>query len=207
MKGIIKFALALASLAIIPSAHATICPEGQVVGVCIVPYGGFFELNVGYPALTNLNLPSNTNTNFPSKWGIGAVLGYKFMPFFAAEFGYTKYATSDIKNAAGVVVAKDSHYTYQLAARGILPIGDSGLELFAKLGIVRLVTRLTVNDNAGTIVFNSGPHNSAGVYMGVGADYGFTPSFLANIQWNRAKGTNSTGTLDLYSIGITVFMF
>lgn len=191
----VKTFLATAILGMTASAYA----------VESVPFGTYVEVNLGTSSTNDLKLPATTSMT-SSGTGYNLIVGYKIMPFFAAEAGWTRFATANIKNSAGVVVAKDSHYSYQLAARAILPIEDSGFELFAKLGITRLVTNLTVNDNAGSLAFNNGPHNAAGVYMGVGASYAFTPSAEGNIQWSRAKGSNLSGSLDLYSIGVTVFM-
>ena len=83
------------------------------------------------------NLPgSNTHYNSAtggSIFGGNANVGYKFMPFFAAEVGYTAYANTEVKNGTGAKAGHVRSYSYDLAGKGIIPIGGSGFEAFAKL--------------------------------------------------------------------------
>ncbi len=168
------------------------------------PYGWYVEGNLGSTRLSDSNYPGSVSSS-----GIGGNLnvGYKFMPYFAAELGYTRYADTSIKsgsNKAGTV----KYYSYDIAGRGILPFSDSGFELFAKLGLSRLNAQTNINNAAAaaTIGLGSSQHTKTGVYMGVGGQYYFMPEFGVNVQWQRATGSNATGTMDLFSVGFS-FLF
>lgn len=192
-------------LVLAAASAATFCATSSVMASIAIPTSWYIEGNVGSSRISNVNYGtglSNTSSGFG--WNLNG--GYKFMPYFAAELGYTSYAKTKIKfNGAGV--ANDTHYSYYLAAKGILPISDSGVDLFAKLGIARINDHVTISDpttvNNNGLTVNAGSHAVTAAYFGVGADYFFLPNAAVNIQWNRAKGNKTTGNLDLYSIGLS----
>jgi hypothetical protein len=143
--------------------------------------------------------------------GIGgnANLGYKFMPYFGAEIGYTLYANTSITDpATGTKAGSDKHYSYDAALRGIVPIVDSGVELFGKLGVGRQNSSVSISNAAAAaaIGLGSSQHSATGLYIAAGAQYYFMPEFAANAQWARSQGNSSTGTLDLVSVGLS-FIF
>lgn len=171
-----------------------------------VPYGWYLEGNVGVSKEQNKKYPGpGTVKNTGFGWNVNA--GYKFTPFVAAEIGYTHYADALIKNSAGTQAARDKHFSYDIAAKLMLPIAASGLELFAKVGAVRMNSNVTVTNAAAAAVngltFNTGTHTATNIYYGGGAEYAFTPYLLANAQWVRAKGSRATGDGDLYSLGLS----
>lgn len=165
------------------------------------PYGWYVEGNIGSTRLSDANYPGSVSSS-----GIGGNfnVGYKFMPYFAMEAGYTRYADTTIKSGsskAGTV----KYYSYDLAGRGILPFADTGFELFAKLGVERLNAQTNI-DNAATaasIGLGSSQHTKTGLYMGVGGQYYFAPEFAVNVQWQRATGSSTTGNMDLFSAGVS----
>lgn len=169
-----------------------------------VPTGWYVDGNVGSSRLSNANFGSGTSSS-TSGLGYNINGGFKFMPYFAAEVGATKYANTSIK-ASGVGVAKDTNYSYDLTGKAILPIVDSGVDLFAKLGIMRLNSHITTSNAAyisqNSIDVNLGTHMVTGAYIGVGGDYNISQNLAALVQWQRAKGNSTTGYADLYSIGI-----
>jgi len=166
-----------------------------------LPVGWYVEPNVGISTIQSKSYKGSTNS------GIGYNLnaGYKFMPYFAAEIGYTHYYTTKVKSG-GTTAGKDAHYSYDLAAKAMVPITDSGAEVFAKLGIMRLNDKVTISNSAvaSSINLNAGTHTATGIYMALGGDYAFTPEMAGVVQWARAKGNSNTGTMDLLSIGLTV---
>jgi hypothetical protein len=166
-----------------------------------VPFGWYIDANAGSSHLSNKNYPGSSSSS-----GIGgnANVGYKFMPFFAAEIGYSQYPNTTIK-AAGVKAGSDKHYSYDLAGKGIIPIAASGLEAFAKLGVARLADSMSISNStaANSIGLSNTSHSDTNLYMAVGAQYYFIPELAAVIQWARAQGSSSTGTLDLFSGGIS----
>lgn len=171
-----------------------------------LPMGWYMEGNAGKSNESSANygtsLSSSTNTGLA--WNVNG--GYKFMPYLAAELGYTNYTKQRIKfnNAQ---IAQDVHYSYYLAGKGILPISDSGVELFAKLGIARINSHVTISDpttvNTNGLSVNAGTHHISAAYFGVGTDYNYTSNMAFNLQWDRAKGNSTTGNLDLYSVGVS----
>lgn len=174
----------------------------QTFAVSSNPYGWYAEANVGSTKLSNKNYPGSSSAS-----GVGGNLniGYKFMPFFATEIGYTQYANASVKDQFGTKAATVKNYSYDIAAKGIIPIQDYGLEPFAKVGIQRLNSHVSLNNQtaASNLGLSSSSHSATGLYLGVGAQYYFTPEFAAVAEWARAEGNNTTGNYDLYSLGLS----
>lgn len=199
MKGIKLFVLAATTVAAFSAAAST-------MAAMAIPMGWYIEGNVGSSKSSNNNYGSNlSGGNSGTGWNING--GYKFMPYFAGEVGYTQYVKGKVKYNSTNVANDSPRYSYYLAGKGILPISDSGFDLFAKLGVARISTRVQVTNqnllNANGVGINAGSHTATGAYFGFGGDYNFTPAFTINAQWNRAKGNSNTGNLDLYSVGLS----
>lgn len=139
--------------------------------------------------------------------GNGAI-GYKFMPYVAGEAGYTQYSRVDLKSG-GTLALKNRPYDYHAAIKGIIPIGNSGFEPFAKVGVARLKTKYQVKDSDAVLAAgaSSSDKSSTGYYLGAGAQYYFMPELAVVAQWARAHGnSDATGSMDLYSVGLS-FIF
>lgn len=164
------------------------------------PMGWYLEGNFGSSRLSNVDNSSNRS-------GIGgnANVGYKFMPYFATEIGYSMYANTSIESG-NITVVNQKHYSYDLAGKGILPIGDAGFEAFAKVGVQRINLHNSINDVplANSMGLTGSQHSATGLYLGLGGQYSFMPEVAANIQWQRAQGNSTTGTEDLYTFGLAV---
>ncbi len=177
----------------------------QASAMMSVPIGWFLEANGGSTHLSNSDWPGKTSSS-----GLGGSLnlGYKFMPYFAAEIGYTQYANTTVKNNADQKAGNIRYYSYGLWGKGILPIVDSGAELFAKLGVARLTSSVSIDNNtvANNLGLSNSGHSSTNLFIALGGQYYFMPEFAVNIQWARARGSNTTGTMDLISIGAS-FIF
>lgn len=195
MKGVRKLAFAAAIMSIAGSVNAAVS----------VPEGWYAELNAGSSKVSNVTYAAG-NSISSSSAGVNLNVGYKFMPYFAAEIGATKYGNATAK-VSGVKVAQDKHYSYDLAGKALLPIADSGFELFAKLGIVQLRSHVTEQNSsfvaANGIVVNTGSHTVTGWLAGLGADYTVWQGLAVNGQWQYAKGNSKTGNYSLYSLGLT----
>ena len=167
-----------------------------------LPFGWYLEANVGSSSLEGASYPGSVSS---SGIGYNANLGYKFMPYVAAEFGYTGYANSTIKNSAGTKAGYAKHYSYDIAMKGILPFYTSGVEAFAKVGAQRLSANNTIQDSttAATLGFSNASHSSTGLYIAAGMQYYFMPEFAVNAQWARAEGNSSTGSSSLISVGVS----
>lgn len=178
----------------------------SVFAVMSIPYGWYLEGNVGSTNLTNKSYPGSAGTS-----GVGgnANLGYKFFPYLGAEVGYSMYASTKISDRfSGNKAGRDKHTSYDLAIRGTLPILTSGVELFAKAGGMHATSDVAVTNQAvanaiGLVNSNS---NDVGLYMGAGISYYVMPEIAFVAQWQRAKGSDSTGTLDLYTGGISLLV-
>jgi hypothetical protein len=193
-------------LLLMASSVAVFALATPASAIMSVPYGWYLEGNAGSTQLSNKSYPGNTSAS-----GIGgnADIGYKFMPYFATEIGYTLYANTSISNGAtGTKAGSDKHYSYDAALKGIVPIVDSGLELFGKLGIDRQNSSLSISSQAAAtaIGLGSSTHSANGLYLAAGAQYYFIPELAVNVQWARAQGDSGTGTLDLVGVGIS-FIF
>jgi opacity protein-like surface antigen len=170
-----------------------------------LPAGWYLEANLGSSNLNGVNYSGSMSS---TGVGYNANLGYKFMPYVAAEFGYTGYANSTITNNAGTKAGIVKHYSYDLAARGILPFSNSGFEAFAKLGAQRLSANLSTQNPAAAagLGLTNSSHSTTGLYLGAGIQYYFMPEMAVNAQWMQAKGDSSTGTSTLLSGGLS-FIF
>jgi hypothetical protein len=161
------------------------------------------EGDVGKSVASDKRFPGNVhNTGL----GLGLVAGYKFTQYVAGEVGITHYRDTQVYNPAGTRFATDQHYSYDLAGKLMVPIAQSGLDIFGKLGMGRIYsyTHLS-NANAAAIYgysVSTGVHSHNVLYLGAGAEYAVLKNLMANVQWARAKGTNQTGDLDLYSVGL-----
>jgi len=177
------------------------------------PAGFYVEGNVG-ESFGHISAPSGFHSDENGLAG-NVNLGYKFNPYLAAEAGYTQYATSKF-NATGTdgfitasANARVKQAAMDLAIKGILPIEDSGFELFGKLGVARIQqnisTNVAVSDIFGdsAVTSGSGSQHSTNAYYGVGAQYAFTSNVIGNVQFTRAQGNSDTGSLDLASAGIS----
>lgn len=151
----------------------------------------YTDLNGGYGAVHK----SYAGKSWLTKAGWSIASGYRFLRNMAAEVCFTHYPNVDV-NINGVS-AKDTHYSYDIAAKGILPIFCcSGFELFGKLGAGKL--------NSSTK--GSGIHSNHYVrsyYFAAGASYYFLPTFSLNVQAARATGDSQTGSFNLYTIGLS----
>ena len=152
-----------------------------------VPFGWYIEGNIGSTHVSNERSAAGANT---SNSGIGGNvdLGYKFMPYVGLELGYSQYAgtTYKIMNSK---LATSTNYSYDLAVRGILPVASSGFELFAKLGVGRVATKLSFTNFAHQFgVGGNSNHSATGLYYSVGAQYYFMPELAVNAQWATAYG-------------------
>jgi hypothetical protein len=187
------------------SAMATLALSTASYAVMSVPDGWYLEANVGSAHLSNKSYPGKSSSS-----GIGGSgnLGYKFMPYFAAEINYSQYPSTTIKNFSNTKAGTDKHYSYGIIGKGILPMQDTGFEFFAKLGVQRINSSLSINNYnaAASIGLSSSHHSTTGLAIGAGGQYYFMPEFAIVAQWMHAQGNSSTGNEDLFSGGIS-FIF
>lgn len=165
------------------------------------PQGWYIEANGGYSSATNKSYDSSNIRRTGTGWNFN--LGYKLTPFFSAEAGYTHYFPTRIYHDPKI--EEDRHYSYDLAAKAILPITDSSAEFFGKLGMARVHSNTKIDNPSLATELNilGGTKNVTGLYMALGLEYYFAPSMAANIQWAKTHGNNETGDLNLYGMGLS----
>ncbi len=193
-QSLLKIVSALSLLSVMTAANAAMP----------LPAGWYLEGNLGMSKATSKSYPGVSSMKNTGKgWSIN--VGYKFMPFFGLEAGYARYAPTRL-NSPLETVARDSHTSIDVAAKGILPFGCSGFELFAKAGVARINSQIGVIDANGAstygLTFNTSAQSSTGLFAGAGAQYSFTPNIAANVQWVIAKGNSKTGNLQLLTAGL-----
>ncbi len=169
-----------------------------------LPMGWYLEANLGASKISDVSYATGTHISTTGiAWNLNG--GYKFIPYFAAEIGYTSYGNGNI-TLNSVNVGKDQVQSYDLAAKAIVPVQDTGAEIFAKVGAARAKSHVTVTNEtvlaANGTTLTTGHYNSTDLYFGLGGDYSFMPNMAINIQWNRVNGTSKTGNLDLLSLGL-----
>lgn len=169
------------------------------------PRGWYVEGNVGYSNISDTSFGNNVKID-SSNWGFNINGGYKFIPYFAMELGFTRFGTSDI-NFNNVTVAKYTPDAWDLTTKAILPIQNSGFELFAKVGVARISASMSICNqgviNANGLTITNDTTSTTGVYYGIGGEYYFWPETAIHVSWVEAIGNNSTGNLELTSIGIS----
>ena len=180
---------------------AAVLLSSSALAVNSFPMGWYVGVNGGSTSVSYVSYPGNTST---SGVGLSGDLGYKFMPYFATEFGYTYYANSVIKNSLGNKAGTVKNYSYDIAGKGIWPIMDTGFELFGKLGATRVSASTSINSQsaANSIGLAQTSKSATGLYFGGGASYFITPEFSLNASWMRAQGNSRTGNFDLLSGGL-----
>jgi len=199
-----------------------------------VPYGFYIEANVGGTKVTTSRTEGLDGAQLTGSSGVGVngTMGYKINRYIGVEMGYTLYPSTTVRSLVVDTVdfdiaAPTSYYNVgqlqntavDLAARGIIPLQDSGVELFGKLGIARLSSRFS-STNLSNVVDTIGDtdenteatyaypssHNTIGLYAGLGIQYYFSQECALNVQYDYARGNNTTGNFALWSGGIS-FLF
>lgn len=179
----------------------------HLFAVCSLPNGVYVAGGIGMSRTTGKTYANSTTiVNYGKGWGFAA--GYKFMPYFGAELGYNRYASTSIRNANGNTAAQDSHYSIDLAGKFIVPFKNSGLEPYLKLGLAYNISKIGSVDPTLAAVnnmsFNTGSNNSLGLYIGAGVQFFFTESFAGYLQYEQARGNSNTGNMQLASAGFSL---
>lgn len=169
------------------------------------PFGWYVEGNLGKSYVSDKFYGNNVNVKNTGR-AFSLAGGYKFTRYFAAEVGYTQYAKVRLRTPAPTTIGNVKVWSADIAGKGILPIWQSGFEIFAKAGLGYINTYTTLSDPttaaASGIQLNTGVHSTLGMYFGAGLDYAMTQNLIANIQWMRQRGRRNTGDGILASAGL-----
>lgn len=175
-----------------------------------LPSGWYLEGNYGTIKSSGKSYPTIPKIkNTGHGWNV--IGGYKFTPFLGAEIGYTRYTPTLLKsNSPAETVARDTHFAVDAAAKLMLPIANTGLELFGKAGVARINSQIGIIDptvyQANNYNLNTSGQSAMGWFGGGGAEYYITPNIAGNVQWQGIKGNSKTGSLQLLSAGISFLL-
>jgi opacity protein-like surface antigen len=193
----VKRLIALVSIALCTSVTAAYASM-------TVPFGLYIGTNQGISRAYNKSYPGSSIKH--TGYGFSLEAGYRINLYIAGEIGYSHFAPTTINNSVGNQAASDSHYAFDLAGKLILPIGNTGAEVYGKVGVARVKSNLGVNAaNAAVnnLSYTPGSSCATGVYAAGGAEYAITPHFSANLQWARSQGNRYTGNMNLSSLGLS----
>lgn len=132
--------------------------------------------------------------------GWEADLGYRFLEYrqaiLAAELGYIQYHQSN-ETVPGVNVASTEHFASYLAAVVQYPLCYS-FNIFGKLGGAYSYAKKVFE-----VTGVSRSANTFSLYWGGGLSYNMTSKASLDLQWDRVRGNNKTGSTDMLSLGVT----
>src|SRR3990167_4657322 len=133
--------------------------------------GWYMEAQGGNSSLSDKSYPGSATS---SGFGANFNFGYKFMTYMAGEVGFTQYKSTSIKSG-NTTAGYDQHRAFDIAGKGILPVAEEDISLFAKIGIARIYSRVKIQDSttASAIGLGSGTQYVTGAYYGFGVQYNF----------------------------------
>lgn len=135
--------------------------------------GGYAEANVGFTHDTSVD------SGYGNQYGASVGVGYKFMPFIAAEIGYGTYGTTENSFTGAQVL--------DITSKIILPFPEAGFDLFAKLG--------TAHINA------ENSNGDLSLFYGFGGEYAMSRTMMIVVQWSQASSSGDSGDLQFLSAG------
>jgi hypothetical protein len=188
---------------------ATFCAffsTSSLAAIC-GPYVGFGAGKswVKTPATDLFIVPAGGNSTYTlSGTGYRGFFGWNINKYFGLEGGYSKYARAlyDAHVPGGVYSSLTYWmHTYDGEAKVYLPIGNSGFNIYALGGIVRVVE--IINYNNPTLLTNgkiappnfgtTHGYNNRPLY-GFGANYNFGRHFTLNAEVTQIQNLNSFGS-------------
>jgi opacity protein-like surface antigen len=159
--------------------------------------GIYGELNAGYGKVDESIRNSHQNDN--DGFGASAFLGYKFNPYLGIEGGYTEYPYEDFDNN----IKGSENFAVDLALKGILPLGNTGLSIFIKGGGAGVHHKLA----DGTVqVSGAGTHFEPAVFAGFGVDFAILKNLSVNLQATGTTKKSNVPSMYLFSGGITYIL-
>jgi hypothetical protein len=96
---------------------------------------------------------------------------------FGIEASYVDWG--EVTASAGALEVAASQHSYGLAAVGMLPLGQAGLELFGKLGFL-----LTSQETRSTFTVE---RDETELHYGLGVKYAFSQNLAARAEWEETE--------------------
>ncbi|OIZ98463.1 hypothetical protein BEV13_06715 [Rickettsiella grylli] len=121
-------------------------------------------------------------------------LGYKITPRLAVEAGYLQLSNAGPKK--GKTTFSNEQYAIDVAAKGGLPITNN-VNVYGKLGVAYLTTKLNPNDNAIS-------KRKFAPEVAVGMDYDITPNVTVDTSLTHIQtfGSKRPGNIDFLAVGV-----
>lgn len=131
--------------------------------------------------------------------GVGHTVraGYQYNRMWGGEAGFIEYG--DSRDISGTTLSgRTEHYSVYAAATARHPL-RYGFDGVGKLGVAYSYARKNAWP---TNTSNSA--RSASAFFGAGISYAVSKTVDATLDWSRVLGNDSTGTTDLYALGLNV---
>lgn len=177
---------------------AILCSFFLSTSIFAVADGGYvgLELGMGNTLVKGSNKTTTSNTGLAG----GIFTGYQFNNNGGIEFGYTHYANGTSPNAVTCGSSVIHNDSVNLLGKGILPIGPSGISLFAKGGFGVLRS----SGGGSCSVSNKKTTVSLKPVIAIGASYDLSQQWVADISYKRMF-VNSTqvSNLNIIALGIS----
>lgn len=186
----------------------------------------FFDVSAGQSSVKNLeksDLDSDVsavgtlNSSKIDDMGVywAATVGYRFMPYLAADFGWTSLGSQTYKANFITSSGVENRYKVALESRGlttgitgILPLGKR-IELRGRAGLFFANTAINrENKNSFQTTVDYTEEDSIEFFASIAAAYKFTPTFSAYLSvhhFNKVGAGDITGESDVTgaSLGVT----
>jgi OOP family OmpA-OmpF porin len=128
--------------------------------------------------------------------------GYRFLPYLAAEIGYTN--PGKVTATIGAASAELKSWEIPIYAVGILPLADDKLWLMAKVGGVYWDLKASASGPGG-----SASESATGFSLayGAGVQYNFSPQFGVRAEYEvfqnvGDENTTGQGNIRMWSVGV-----
>lgn len=180
-KAIFKIGLVAVSSMLLYS-HAALAVESKESGLYLNGNLGYGKVNEDVTGSTE-----SDNTGFASNINFG----YKLNRNLALEAGFSKYPDESF----GSGIEGSENYSVELDAKLILPIQQSGFELFGKLGAAAVHHKLEGP------VTDAGTHTEPAAYVGAGASYSFTEKNAIVVQATATSENDPVPAMYLTTVG------
>ncbi len=161
-------------------------------------YAGYSQFGVECLADTNLD-----DDGFAYQF----LAGYRFLAFFAAEAGFVNPANYPY-SGTGFSEGYDINgklYSFYLAAKGIYPLQQAGIDLYALAG--GMLTHSTVEITMDSNTIHSDTENSLDPLVGVGATFLLSKHVEAGIQYQYVPNVtvpDNRPSADLHMVSMGV---
>lgn len=158
--------------------------------------GFYVGINLGYGKMKETI--SGSTFNKTTGFGGRVDVGYKFVPTFATEFGFSMFRNGRFSNG----VTTTNNFLLDLALKAILPF-KNGFSVFGKVGPA--VLNHKYDDPNGVLTDKrAGTHMKPTIFGAIGASYSFTPNIALNgqVAATAKNGKNAPATF-LATAGIT----